>query len=315
MSPSQAVLSAVIPVFAVALVGLIIRKLGWLTEEADQSLLRVNVNLLLPCLILDSSLGNAAFSRVSNLLLAPSVGFGTVLLGIVVASAARKLHGLVKREQERTFALTVGIYNYGYVPLPLVLLLFNKETTGVLFLHNVGVETALWTLGVMLLRPGGFARDWRNVVNPPLIAIVGALLLNTFHLDTRIPAVVHTAVHWLGACAIPMALILIGAVMADHLHEFHSAPGWRVIVASALLRLGVLPITFLLLAKLLPASIELKRVMVVEAAMPSAVFPIIMARHYGGDPATALRVVLGTSVLGLLTIPLWLRFGLKFVGV
>jgi len=72
---------------------------------------------------------------------------------------------------------------------------------------------------------------------------------------------------------------------------------------------------FLLVAKFLPASVELKRVMVIEAAMPAAVFPIVMARHYAGDPATAMRVVIGTSVVGLATIPLWIRFGMKFVGL
>ena len=38
-------------------------------------------------------------------------------------------------------------------------------------------------------------------------------------------------------------------------------------------------------------------------------------RHYGGDPPTAMRVVIGTSVVGLVTIPLWIRFGLKFAGL
>ena len=52
-----------------------------------------------------------------------------------------------------------------------------------------------------------------------------------------------------------------------------------------------------------------------QAAMSAAVFPIVMAKHYGGDPATALRVVLGTSLVGLVTIPLWLRVGMKFVGL
>jgi predicted permease len=110
-----------------------------------------------------------------------------------------------------------------------------------------------------------------------------------------------------------MALILIGAVVADHLHEFHSESGWRVLGAAVLVRVVVMPICILLLAKLVPASPELKRVMVLQAAMPSAVFPIVMSRHYGGDAPTALRVVIGTSVVGLLTIPIWIRFGLGWV--
>ena len=49
--------------------------------------------------------------------------------------------------------------------------------------------------------------------------------------------------------------------------------------------------------------------------MPAAVFPIVLARHYAGDPATAVRVVIGTSLLGFLTMPLWLRLGLRLRGL
>ena len=315
MNEFSTVLKAVVPVFGIALAGLFIRKLNWLSEEADQSLLKVNINLLLPCLILDSALGNPALSRLSNLVLAPAVGIGTLLLGVGVALAARPLHGLVERKEARTFALSVGMYNYGYIPLPLSILLFDKETTGVLLVHNVGVETALWTFGVMLLTGGSLGKDWRKIINGPLIAIVVAVLLNELGWHDRLPETVRIAVHWLGQCAIPMALILIGAIVADHLAEFHSASGWRVIGTGFLLRLGLLPVLFLLLAKYLPCSLELKRVIVLQAAMPAAVFPILMARHYGGDPPTALRVVISTSAASLVTIPLWLRFGMRFVGV
>jgi hypothetical protein len=315
MDEFNTVLGAVVPIFGIAGVGLLIRKLNWLTEEADQSLLRVNINLLLPCLILDSAIGNPALAQLGNLLLAPVAGFGTVAFGMALALAARPLHGMTDRRATRTFGVSVGLYNYGYVPLPLALLLFDKQTAGVLFLWMVGVETALWTLGVMLLSGERIGCDWRKIINAPLLAIATALLLNAFGLHAHLPKVVLTGVHWIGQCAVPMALILIGAIMADHLHEFHSASGWRVIGSAVLLRIGLLPVLFLLLAKILPASIELKRVIVLEAAMPAAVFPIIMARHYQGDPATALRVVIGTSVVGLVTIPLWIRFGMKFVGL
>jgi predicted permease len=77
----------------------------------------------------------------------------------------------------------------------------------------------------------------------------------------------------------------------------------------------LLPVCFLLIAWILPCSIELKRVLVVEAGMPSAVLPIVLARHYGGDPGTALRVALGTSLLALVTLPLWISVGLALLGL
>jgi predicted permease len=61
--------------------------------------------------------------------------------------------------------------------------------------------------------------------------------------------------------------------------------------------------------------VELKRVIVIEAAMPAGILPIVIARHYGGQPLTAVQVVVATTVVGLLVIPLWLRVGLAWVGV
>ncbi|NDB77460.1 MAG: AEC family transporter, partial [Verrucomicrobia bacterium] len=126
---------------------------------------------------------------------------------------------------------------------------------------------------------------------------------------------VKITAHMLGACAIPMGLVLIGAMIADHLAEFHSEQGWRVMATSCLLRLGVIPLLFLLLAKLLPCSVELKRVIMLQAAMPSAVFAILAARHFGGDGPTALRVVIATSAVSFVTIPLWIRAGMKWLGL
>jgi len=315
MNETATVLGAVIPVFGIMVVGLVIRKIGWLTEEADASLLRVNINLLLPALILDSAFGNPALSQPRTLALAPLIGFGTTALGILLAWACRGFAGLKSLPAQRTFAVSTGMYNYGFVPVPLAMLLFGSGTVGVLFVHNVGVEIALWTIGVAVMTGAGIGGAWRKIVNAPLVAIVLALVLNTSGAVPHLPAPLLTGLHWLGQCAIPMSILLSGAIVADHLHEFHSAHSWRVIVAGLVLRLGVLPCLFLVLARWLPCSVELKRVIVVQAAMASALFPIAMAKHYGGDPATALRVVISTSVAGLVTIPLWIRLGMKFAGL
>ncbi len=311
-------MNAVIPVFGIIVLGLLLRRFQWLTEEADRSLLRVNINVLFPCLVLDAALGNPALGKASNLVLAPLVGFSTVALGMLLADVAGRGFDMERRSRH-TFAVTTGIYNYSYIPLPLAMLLFpGGSTVGVLFLHNVGVELAMWTLGVMLLgrhQATDSTPGWKRLVNAPLIAILAALALNWTGLHRLVPSAALTGIHWLGQCAIPMALLLIGAVVADFLPEFTSQRSFPVIGGACLLRLAVLPAAFLLLASVIPATPELKQVMILEAAMPAAVFPVVMAKQYGGDPATALRVVLGTSIFGLLTIPLWIRAGMHWLGV
>ena len=144
----------------------------------------------------------------------------------------------------------------------------------------------------------------------PLGAIVLTLALNFTSGSAHVPEFVKTTAHMLGGCAIPMGLVLVGAMMADHLEDFHSEQGWRLMGVACALRLGIIPVLFLLLAKFLPCSVELKRVILLQAAMPSAIFAIIAARHFGGDGPTALRVVIATSALSFITIPLWIRAGM-----
>ena len=315
MNALPTVIGAVLPVFCIAGAGFVMRKVQWLTEEADNSLLKVTVNLLMPCLILDKVANNEAVRHGSTVLLAPLVGFITIALGMGIALAAARLISLPSPAAARTFALCVGIYNYGYVPMPLAESLYDRETVGVLFVHNVGVDAALWTLGLMLLKRDRIGNGWSKVLNPPVIAIFLALLINFSGLHARLWPFLLTTARMLGQCAIPVGLILIGATIADHAAEFHSAQAWETVALSCFLRLGLLPILFLLIARALPCSVELKRVIVLQAAMPSAVFPIVMARHYQGDTSTALHVVVGTSVFGFVTMPLWIRFGARFVGI
>lgn len=299
----------------IAVSGIAIRKLNWLTEEADHSLLRVTINLLVPAFIFDKVLNNPALHRTENLFFPPLVGFSTVALGIGVGWLAMRLAGLKPDSSGRTFAFSTGLYNYGYVPLPLAMHLFDRETVGVLIVHNLGTEMAFWLLGTAVFAPAAKEPFWKQIFNPPLVAIVLTLSLNLTGGAAHVPEFVKYTAHMLGACAIPMGLVLVGAMIADHLNEFHSEQGWRVMGASCALRLGVIPVLFLLLAKFLPCSIELKRVILLQAAMPTAIFAIIGARHFGGDEPTALRVVIATSALSFVTIPLWIRMGMKWLGL
>jgi len=114
---------------------------------------------------------------------------------------------------------------------------------------------------------------------------------------------------------VPLGLVMTGVSIQPHLDDPKQLVDPRVTLTAWLLRLVVLPWVFLLAARYLPCPVELKRVLVVQAAMPSAVVSIIVARVYGGQPLVAVQIILGTTALALFTIPFWLRFGLAFTGL
>jgi hypothetical protein len=314
--------AAVTPIFVIVAAGLVLRRFNWLTEEADRSLLRICIHFLIPALILASILGNEKLRSLNNLVLPPIVGFCAATAGIGAAWIMSRWSGASQRDQRGTFALTAGLQNYLYYALPLIALLFDPGTVGVLFMHNLGVDAVLWTVGVAVLSGGGLARSWRGLLNAPIIALICAVSLNLLQirslwLQTILApdSVILTTARTLGKCAIPLALILTGAIVADHLPEIRRQPSWRIIGTALVMRFGIAPVLYFAIARFLPCSIELKRVLVVQGAMPSAMFPILMTRRYGGDSRIAVQIVLATTIASLVMIPIWLRLAAIFMGL
>ncbi len=328
------ILSAVGAVFGVIALGAVLRRVGWLTEEADATLLKLMINVLFPGFILHVLLENPALDDPRNVWLPPLVGFGLTTLGFVVAGlfawTCGPWVGLKTPAARRTFAVAVGMFNYGYVPIPLIESLYanpqRDATLGVLLVHNVGVDLAMWSLGVLIVS-GAFVKGWwKRVLNMPLAAIAAALVINAVGLPdpesapaaALVSDTLRGAAKMLGLCAIPTALLLIGATITDELRKADLRQGWGVMAAGCVLRLGVLPVAFLAVAvgaRRVGADASLQRVIAIEAAMPTAVFPVLLARHYGGDAGTAVRVTLAASLIGLITIPLWLSAGLGWLGL
>lgn len=323
------ILSAMLTVAIIVGLGSLARKMNWLTQQADTSLLNLTVCVLLPCLIFDVIVGNPKLQNASNIVLPPAVGFLLATAGMLIAWGFAKVLGpyvgLKSAAAQRTFAFSAGIVNYGFIPIPLTDVLWRDAplirdaTMGVLLVHNTGVDFAVWTVGIIVLT-GSVGSGWiKRVVNPVSVSIVIALVINALGLDTFGPEALRSgmgkAIHMAGMASVPLSLILVGATIVDHLPSLSPRKALGTIGLGALLRLGLLPCLFLAVAWLLPFSEELKRVLVIQAAMPSAMIPIVLARHYEGDPATALRVALGTTFIAIVTIPLWLHFGLGWVGL
>jgi malate permease and related proteins len=314
MSQLWNVTQLVIAVYLVVGAGMLARGLGWLKLEADASFTKVTAFVLIPCLFFSKIIGNESFASFRDVLSPIAVGFGTTVLGFAVAgllawSMKRQLV-LPELSQRRAFTLTAGMYNYGYIPLPLCKALYATAVPTML-VHNVGVEIALWTVGILIIS-GSLDRDfWKHLLNPPAIAIALAVAINGLGWSGHVPKIVLDATRDLGLCAIPIGLVISGAVMLDLLREMKLSEGKRMLAGAIAIRMMLLPAAFLALAKFLPVSTELKQVILLQAAMPAAMFPIVVTRLYKQDTETSVRIVVATSLLGLLTIPLWIWAGQK----
>ncbi len=306
------IVSRVTGVFLVMGVGALARRRHWLTRESDASLANVTANVLLPALFIDRILAGSRLDTLATAWVPPAIGFATTalgfLLGWMIARTIGHWFGIVGDAAQRSFALGVGVCNYGYIPIPLAQYFFpDAEVT--LIIHNVGVDLALWSIGLWIIAGGGRMSARRAFLSPPVVAVFVAVSLKQMGAAKVIPAPVLQMTHDLGQCTIPLGLLLSGAIIVDFVRGASWKTSGGTIALAIGFRQGLMPLLMLGSASLMALPLDMKQVIVLQAAMPSAVFPVVLARLYDRDTTTALRVVLGTGIAGILTIPLWLYAG------
>lgn len=313
MSEYVQLLVLISPVFLIILAGFGLRSWNWVKPEADASLMNLLIRVLFPCLILSVVLGSDTIRSASSIVIPPLVGFGLTAMAMAVAWLVAKGMGYQKGAGLRTFCFAVGIANYGLIPIPLVQDMWGESELAVLFVHNAGVEFAIWTLGVAIVSGVSVKRSLKKAANPTAITLVFAVAMNLVGADAFVPEAISKTIDTIAVCSIPIGLLIIGMTLRDLAGEGESLFDVRSSLGSVAVRLLILPLIVLVCAKALPISLELKRVLIIQAAMPAAVMTIVVARHYGGRPMVATRIALATTVVGVLTIPLWIRFGVWFV--
>lgn len=312
-------MAAVLSVYLAVVVGWFISRRKLFDEAFPAMGTRVVVNILYPALMLRFVMNNAALRIPENLILPPLLGFGLMALGLGVSRLVARWGKLGDDAQRRTFSFVTAINNYGYIPIPLCIVLFDASTVGVLMVFNMGMEAAVWVFGPLTLSGKQFNfKNLKALINPVLVALFLGLVLNLCHFQEHLPEfAVKTLTEFLtllGNAAIPLALLLIGATLHNILRQFGFKADWPVIGWGVFLRQIALPGLMILLVAFLPMSGELRKVLVVQAAMPCGIFPILMSAHYGGSPMTALQVALSTSLCALILTPVWLIFGMQLVG-
>lgn len=308
------ILGIVTPVFLLVALGGLLRHIRWMSPEADSTLLKLGANVLMPALIADSVLGNSLLSNASKLWLPPVLGFLLVAASMAVVGLLLR-PCRVPQATSGAGILSAGVQNFGYMVVPLAEVFYPKETLGVLFLHNLGVEVAMWCLGIWVLTRQAGGSLWRRVFNAPTLAILCSGALNLLHANEWLPVFVRKSLHMLGQTAIPLALLLAGVTLYDQLRLTHEErPRYGALSLAVAARILVLPLLYFATARWLPMPEALRSVLILQGAMPSAMMPIVICRLHNADSRFSIQIILLTTLISLVTIPLWIRFGLAWIG-
>lgn len=311
VSPT-AVIASVLPIYLLMLAGGVCRKLEIVRKEHDAGIMQAVYMVMLPCLMLDKMLGSDSLSSISAVATAAAMGFGLIMIGLLIAYSTGRLFGLEKGNGLRTFTICSGTQNFGFTAAPVVEILWSTGTLAMLFVHNMGVELAVWSVGVLVISGSGGIR-WRKLLNGPVFAVVIGLTMIFTGTDEYFTGPPRRALSMIGVGAFPLGVFITGATIMDFVGK--ERPSLRIISAAVLVRLCLAPFMILCAAKYLPLVKELREVLVVQAAMPAALTPIMLARMYGGSPGVAVQIAVSTTILSVITLPLIITWGCRWISL
>lgn len=176
-----------------------------------------------------------------------------------------------------------------------------QGTTIMALLVGFGVPLCNMAAVAGLAQGRGGIRILKEIAkNPFILATIAALVWNLSSLP--IPGPVNVALSRLGACALAIGLICVGATLSlQGALAQQKLIGWITAV-----KLLAMPAMALLVSSLLGLSPTERQMLLIYSALPTASASHVLAGHMGGDARlVALTMSVGT-ILAAITIPLWL---------
>ena len=168
------ILTAVAPPFLLLFIGGLARQKDWLGREADRTMSRFIVYVLYPCFILYHVLGTETPVGAKEAWTGALFGFCSIVVGFLIARLVVKLCRIKGREIP-AFCFCSGIFNYGFFAIPIAALFFGNDLVVKIILFNLGVEVAIWTVGILLLTSSRLKLS--KILNPPAISVLVAISL------------------------------------------------------------------------------------------------------------------------------------------
>jgi predicted permease len=114
---------------------------------------------------------------------------------------------------------------------------------------------------------------------------------------------------WPSQLLLLLALSVVGMRLGASLRQgVPLAPGevWPLGCALAF-KLLAMPLLMVALTRLIPLPLAVRDAVVLQAAAPTAVSALLLAEAAGRDAERTAHLVLATTLLALLTVPLWWR--------
>ncbi len=291
--------------FSLIVVGYILSKFGFIPENSETVLSRLENFVFLPALILSTFITNFTLDKLER---SGWLFLFSLLIEIAVMLVAVLCTKIITKDsyERKIYLYGLCFSNFGFMGNAVVKALFPD-----IFMEYTIFTLVLWMLiyvwGVPNLlmetqSKGKFIQRLKNLVNPMFICMVLGIVIGVCGIS--LPSFAASLIDSASACMSPVAMLITGMTISKI--NIKSVLKIKRIYIVSLLRLLVIPLLFVGIYVLLP--IKLPQVFLICAvaslAMPLGLNTIVIPSAYGKDTTIASGMALVSHLLSVITIPL-----------
>lgn len=279
-------------------IGFFIRKKGIVNTEGRMNLIDLCLYITLPFNVLHSFLRKWDWNLfiACGVILLLSIGFNAI--SVFFSTILYK-----KQEINRQKSLKYGtiISNSGFLGNPMVEGIYGSEGLLYAALFMLPVRIVMWTIGIAVFLKGRKEKLWKNVLTHPcIVAIYAGVIIMVCGI--QFPTFVEKTIVGISGCNTPLSMMLVGMMLAEVKPKGLID---KTMVFYTAIRLLIIPAVVFAITAFLPIDGMLRGITVIMAGMPAPITTALLSAKYGGDEKYATGMVFLSTILSLITLPLW----------
>lgn len=285
--------------FLLVAAGVVLRKYNILPTEARSILTDLVIDLILPCNIINS------FRMEFNMEILKGFAMILVIATLIQLAClffANTFYNKEKTDRKKVLQYGTVCSNAGFMGNPIAEGVFGAQGLMFASIFLIPQRIVMWSAGISYFTesPNRKAVVKKVLTHPCIIAVyIGVILLVT---QASLPPFLGDTIKNIGNCTTTMSMLLIGTILAEvDLKTILD----KSILKYTFIRLLFIPFLVFIACRLFHVSSLITGVSVLLTGMPAGSTTAILSAKYNGDYLFATRCVVVTTILSLITVPLW----------
>lgn len=303
------IFSEILSVFLIMGIGFCCGKLNIIPKEGHKFIINLLMFITTPCLMVSSittkSISNDTVSTTIQLCIGAVIYFViAIILGFILCKIF--FRGIAEDD--------IGVYSFlyfsgnsGFMGVPITSVLFGQNILFMIIMHNLILNFVMYSLGIVILNLHNkgykfdFGRLVKSLINPIIISATVSLFFLFLHI--HIPQFLMEPIDLIGGITVPLSMLVVGLQLSES--SLKSLIKNKTLFIFSVVKMISLPILTLVVVSFIPMSTDLKIAFVFASVFPSAVATSPIVAMEGKNSLLAAEGITVTTVLSVITIPLF----------